>query len=514
MATAALGAALKTDAAVANMPADRSRTFENPPPQNADAEQAILGAVLIDNKALAAAVKTISSGDFFSTVNQTIFRRMIQMAESGNPIDIVTLNDALAATNELREATQIAYIAQLADGLPKVLNVEHYAAIVRRTAALRRLARSADKLSKDALLHGADLGALQGRLRDLATVDLPIASVGANGHLGYGLIEFLQSKFPEPEHLIEIANEKGESIAGLLPANSTSMVFSMPHNLKSWFTTSLALACTTPGIKFGKLLVKKPVRTYLVQMEDFPGQLQWRIRQLAPYMDIDPANITILPRTDHNGNKINVTLPNAQNAEALKREFEWFKPDWVIFDVLRRIVNIDLNSPKDSAEFLEQMDGFRYCASQPHLTLVHHENRKEADIMYASAGSYNLPGWANVMIQFKRKREEQGVSHVEIEVDNKLAQSPEPMRMVLDLKSETPVRLENIEELSGIQELRDGLGVEWTLRDLMEVMSLPRTNAQRRLKKLIASGIVEKVSGGKRGRTGGLARFKFVGADA
>jgi hypothetical protein len=498
------------------MPSDnRSRTnTDNPPPQNAEAEQAILGAILIDNKALTGALKQISSGDFFSTTNQTVFRRMIQMAESGNPIDIVTLNDALAATNELRDPQQIAYIAQLADGLPKVVNVEYYAAIVRRTAALRRLSRSAEKLMKDALVHGADLTVLQGRMRELAASDPPINTIGANGHLGYGLMEFLSAKFPDPEHLVEIANDKGESIAGLLPSNSSSMVFSMPHNLKSWFTTSLALACTTPGIKFGKLLVRKPVRTYLVQMEDFPGQLQWRIRQLAPFMDIDPANITILPRTDHNGHKIDVTLPNAQSAAVLKREFEWFGPDLVIFDVLRRIVNIDLNSPKDSALFLEQMDGFRYCQSQPHLMLVHHENRKEADIMYASAGSYNLPGWANVMIQFKRKREEMGVSHVEIEVDNKLAQSPEPMRMVLDLKSETPVRLENVEDTSGVQELRDALGSDWTVRDLAEAMNVHKTNAARRLKKLMAAGIAEKVSGGKRGRAGGLARYKFVGADA
>jgi DNA-binding MarR family transcriptional regulator len=131
--------------------------------------------------------------------------------------------------------------------------------------------------------------------------------------------------------------------------------------------------------------------------------------------------------------------------------------------------------------------------------------------MYASAGSYNLPGWANVMIQFKRKREENGISHVEIEVDNKLAQSPEPMRMVLDFTSETPVRLENVEETGGVQELRDALGTDWTAKDLAEAMNLPRTTAQRRLRKLMASGIVEKLTGGKRGRAGGLARFRFVG---
>lgn len=294
-------------------------------------------------------------------------------------------------------------------------------------------------------------------------------------------------------------------------AGGSAMVFSMPHNLKSWFTTSLAMAATTKGIKFGKLLVKRSVRTLLIQMEDFPGQLQARMRQLVPYMDIEPKNINVLPRCDHRGQKIDVTLPGAQSAAVLKREIEDFGADLVIFDVLRRIVNIDLNSPKDSALFLEQLDSFRYCSSQPTLLLVHHENRKEADIMYASAGSYNLPGWSNVMIQFKRKREEQGISHVEIEVDNKLAQSPEPMRMVLDLKSETPIRLENVEDVAGLSELKNALGIDWTARDLAEALNVNKSNALRRLKKFQDAGIVEKVTGGKRGRQGGLAHYRFIG---
>jgi hypothetical protein len=495
----------------------RSETAK-PLPQNLEAERSVLGAILMDSSwtALHDALKVISSADFFSKPHQCIFRRMIALADKETPIDIVTLTESLFRDGHIEEAGGAPYVTSLIDGMPRLSNIAHYARIVKDLAVRRSVIHECERLQQRVWEGEESPQALvEFTSRSLAQLaPVPVQQVGANGHMAYSLMEFLGAEFPDPEHLVEIANDKGESIAGLLPSNSSSMVFSMPHNLKSWFTTSLAIACTTKGIKFGKLLVKRPVRTYLVQMEDFPGQLQWRIRQLAPYMDIEPANLAILPRTDHKGQKIDVTLPSAQSAAILKREFDWFKPDLVIFDVLRRIVNIDLNSPKDSAAFLEQMDGFRYCASQPHLMLVHHENRKEADIMYASAGSYNLPGWANVMIQFKRKREENGVSHVEIEVDNKLAQSPEPMRMVLDLKSETPVRLENVEDTSGLQELRDALGGDWTVRDLAEAMNVHKSNAQRRLKKLMAAGIVEKLVGGKRGRAGGLARYKFVGSDA
>lgn len=462
--------------------------------------------------ALVTAGKILSSSDFFLPENKALFRTFIEMASQSVPIDLVTVNERLYSTGQLESAGGSAYIASLMDGQARLLSVEHYAKIVREKAQLRNLIRATSNLQQRAMEPTADLSALQKELGTLATKDVSTAhtGIGANGHLSYSLDDFMAAEFPPPEHLIEIANERGESVAGLVPQNSTVMIFSMPHHLKSYFTTSLALACTTTGIKFGKLLVKKPVRTLVIQMEDFPGQLQWRIGKLKPYMDVDSKNLRILPRCDHKGNKIDITLPNKDSVVAVKREIEDFGADLVIWDVLRRIVNIDLNSPKDSALFLEQMDGFRYCASLPTLMLVHHENRKEADIMYASAGSYNLPGWSNVMIQFKRKREQDGVSHVEIEVDNKLAQSPEPMRMILDLKSETPVRLENLEETSGLQEMRDALGTDWTLRDLAEAMNLPRTSADRRLKKLIANGVAEKVRGGKKGR-GGLAHFRFVG---
>jgi hypothetical protein len=484
-------------------------------PVDIAAERAILGAVMLDNKALAAATAAqLSSGDFFHALHQRIFRHMLKMAEAGSHIDLVTLNDAMETANDVAD-DEIAHIAALMDGAPRVANVEQYVGILKKKSALRRLAHFGEKLSRQALEKRADLPALLAQMRALAIEAVAPTGVGGNGHLSYSLMDFLSAEFPRPEHLVEVVNEKNEVVGGLFPAHANAMIFSMPHHLKSWFTTSLALACTTSGIKFGKLLVKRPIRTLLIQMEDFPGTLQDRMRKLAPYIEIDSANIRILPRTDHKGNQINIMLPDKNSVAAIKREIEDFAADHVIFDVLRRITNVDLNSQKDSAAFLEDIDSFHYCPSDPLLTLVHHENRKEADIMYASAGSFNLPGWATVMMQFKRKRDdEHGVSHVENEVDNKLAQSPEPMRMVLDLKSETPLRLENVEDTSGIQELRDALSTDWTVKDLGEALGVHSSNAKRRLKKMMAAALVEKCVEGKRGRSGGLARYQFVGAGA
>lgn len=470
--------------------------LDKPLPQNLDAERAVLGSILLDNKALALAVKHITSGDFYSTTNQKIFRRMLQMAESGNPIDILTLHDALQASNELQDAQEVAYIAALPDGIPAVSNIEQYASIIRQKATQRRVIHAGYKLYEEALQPNADVAALLGKIRGLVNTENPepMKVVGGNGHLSYDLMDFLKAEFPVPEHLVE----------GLIPRGGTVLIVALPHRMKSWFTTALALGASSAGnILGGKLEVKKPVRTLLIQVEDFPGVLQWRVRQLVPYMNCDPKNVRIIPRCGLN-------LPDEKWYQQLLKETTEFQADHVIMDVVRRIFRGDINSPQDTANFLEHIDRLRE-ATDCAVTLVHHENKKDAEIMQASAGSYNLPGWANVMIQFKRKTQEGHITHVEIEVDNKLAQSPEPMRMVLNLASEEPIRLENVEDSTGMTDARDQLGQEWTVRDLAEVLGVVKSNALRRLKKWMATNDVEKVSGGKRGRQGGLARYRFVG---
>ena len=472
-----------------------NQSTEKALPQNLDAERAVLGGVLVDNSSMPLALKRVSSGDFLLEPHRRIFRVMIAMTEAARPIDLVTLCEALQTSGNLEAAGGAAYVASLSDGMAKVSNVEHYAEIVRQKAVLRRMAQAGEKLTRDALEPGADLADLQTQLRQITAEPIePIKVIGGNGHLSYSLMDFLKAEFPPPEHLIE----------GIIPRGGTVLIVALPHRMKTWFTIALALGSSCPGmILGGKLEVKKPVRTLLVPVEDFPGVLQWRVRQLVPYIDCDPANVRIIPRCGLN-------LPDEKWYQNLLRETETFKADHVILDVVRRIFRGDINSPQDTAQFTEQVDRLRE-ATDCAATLVHHENKKDAEIMLASAGSYNLPGWANVLIQFKRKIQEGSITHVEIEVDNKLAQSPEPMRMVLDLSSQIPIRMENVEDSTGLSDAQDQLGSEWTVRDLSEVLGVAKSSALRRLKKWLAAGTAEKISGGKRGRSGGLAHYRFVG---
>jgi replicative DNA helicase len=133
-----------------------STSIERPLPHNLEAERSILGAVLLDNHSLNAAVEKLRSEDFFLPQHRQIFQRMIQLAEHQQAIDLVTLMDDLSRRGELDSAGGIAYLSQLADGLPRATNVEHYARIVKEKSVLRNLAFSAAAIQEQALAAGDD----------------------------------------------------------------------------------------------------------------------------------------------------------------------------------------------------------------------------------------------------------------------------------------------------------------------------------------------------------------------
>jgi replicative DNA helicase len=131
-------------------------TLERPLPHNLEAERSILGAILLDNHALNAAVERVRAEDFFLPQHRYIFERMISLGELQQGIDLVTVVEDLSRAGHLEAAGGPAYVSQLADGLPRVTNVEHYARIVKEKSVLRALAYQASAIQEQALAAGDD----------------------------------------------------------------------------------------------------------------------------------------------------------------------------------------------------------------------------------------------------------------------------------------------------------------------------------------------------------------------
>ena len=119
-------------------------------PHNLEAEKSVLGAILIHNEAFNHAAELIDSRDFFRDAHRRIFDKMVSLSERNDAIDFVTLKEELARSGELEEVGGPAYIASLADGVPRSANVEHYARIVKEKATLRNLIHSANRILSDA----------------------------------------------------------------------------------------------------------------------------------------------------------------------------------------------------------------------------------------------------------------------------------------------------------------------------------------------------------------------------
>lgn len=121
-------------------------TLERTLPQSIDSEKAVLGAILLDEKAIFAASEILIGEDFYLESHREIFRAMLALAEEEVPIDHFTLREELRRRNKEEQAGGIAYIAGLTDGLPRSMNTVHYARTVREKATSRRLIRLSNEL--------------------------------------------------------------------------------------------------------------------------------------------------------------------------------------------------------------------------------------------------------------------------------------------------------------------------------------------------------------------------------
>jgi replicative DNA helicase len=116
--------------------------LERLPPQNLEAEQAVLGSMLLAEEAVALAAELLEESAFYSERHRTIFAAILALYRATTPVDLVTVTDELKKRHRLEEAGGPSYLAMLTSIVPSSANVEHYCRIVRQRAILRELIRT------------------------------------------------------------------------------------------------------------------------------------------------------------------------------------------------------------------------------------------------------------------------------------------------------------------------------------------------------------------------------------
>ncbi|MGZ4161283.1 MAG: replicative DNA helicase [Neobacillus sp.] len=119
------------------------------PPQNIEAEQAVLGAIFLEPSSLTMASEILIPEDFYRASHQKIFNVMLKLNDLGKAVDLITVTEELAASKLLEDTGGVSYLSELAGSVPTAANIEYYARIVEEKSLLRRLIRTATGIASD-----------------------------------------------------------------------------------------------------------------------------------------------------------------------------------------------------------------------------------------------------------------------------------------------------------------------------------------------------------------------------
>src|SRR5258707_518544 len=112
------------------------------PPHSVEAEQSLLGALLLDNQAFDRVADLVTGEDFYRDDHRRIWRHVAKLSEANRPADVVTVAESIESSEDKDKTGGAAYLAALAQNPPSSLNIRRYAELVRERSVQRRLARS------------------------------------------------------------------------------------------------------------------------------------------------------------------------------------------------------------------------------------------------------------------------------------------------------------------------------------------------------------------------------------
>lgn len=153
------------------------------PPHSVEAEQSVLGGLLLDNGAWDKIADLVNENDFYRQDHRLIYRHVSRLIGRNNPADVITVSESLESSKELQNAGGIAYLGALAQHTPSAANIRRYAEIVRERSVMRKLAGVATEISESAY---NPMGRSASELLDSAEAKVfEIAEASARGKQGF-----------------------------------------------------------------------------------------------------------------------------------------------------------------------------------------------------------------------------------------------------------------------------------------------------------------------------------------
>jgi hypothetical protein len=462
-----------------------------------EAEQSVLGAVFLDNEALATARRLITTLDFYREPHRILFQGMCGLADKGAPIDAVTIRNHLRAHGQLELIGGPTYIAELVAIVPSASSVQHYAAIVREAAIKRRIASDAGDLATMAF-DGVSAEALVGEMwRRFGQLDVPFSDGGD------GLLNARTLAQIDPELLLkplglgalydlfEAWQKQAWVWEGILPHGSLSLLVGKSESGKSTLVCAL-IYCIIRGLKFlGRQCERGPV----LYLAGDPAS-EYVAAGTFQTLGLDPSDGITVIRESLVGNRY--AWPQ------FRKIVDDLRPILIVLDTLAAAVDIDTEKYGQSQRAQQPLTKLARDFS-PNILSLHHSQKSAIEaynVVDAALGSVGVAASASTRMVTRMYRRARMRFHT-IEMSN--------LRIGQPLEGEWIVnKLDNgLVELDGLWSERESNLLEEAILKIVGQCSEPitQTDIKDRLvglklnRGLLAKKLADLVREGKLERT-------------
>jgi RecA-family ATPase len=343
-------------------------------PHSVEAEQSVLGAILLDNGALEGVRVTLTAADFYLGSHQRIYRMILELADGREGIDNLTLAEALRKKGQLAEIGGAAYLAELVAFVPSAANITSYARVVAEKARRREIRKKAHDIIQ-ATENGADLDALSTLLGDVK-IEMP-------GSLA--------------SHVTLVANVKAKAIQflwpGRLPLGKLSVLDGDPGLGKSLLTLEIAARLSTgrpmPDGSLGHL--NGPRGVVLLSAEDDASDT---IRPRLEAAGADLTKIGLLSAV--RGDEGSLRPPHLGDVGELRRAIQDLAAALVVIDPLMAFIGEGHDSHRDH-DIRRLLAPLAELAAETgaSILVVRHLNKSQnGNPLYRGGGSIGIVGAA------------------------------------------------------------------------------------------------------------------------
>lgn len=258
---------------------------QSAPPQDVDAERSTLGAMMLSREVIQDVTDLVSGPDFYRPAHETIFRTILELVARREPVDVVTVSDALSRDGDVERVGGIAYLHDIAQGCPTPSAGGYYAGIVAKQAVRRRMVTAGHKIALMANQPGDESELVELARKEVdATSKATTSTVQSFGETIDSMLDQLDEK---PDYIPTPWADVNEIIGGLRPGG-LYVVAARPAVGKSVVALQLAKALTARGsVAFSSMEMSNAD----VQMRAVAGDLRIDLKRLIG-RDLTPGDWT------------------------------------------------------------------------------------------------------------------------------------------------------------------------------------------------------------------------------